>query len=99
MKIINPEEENDMIIIADSGVMIRIRVEEISKIGRATKGVRVMRIKGEGKIVSCAIIPHEDLDESKLVGESSSNTDGEEKEVPVTEVITEEVTTETTDNE
>ena len=99
MKIINPEEENDMIIIADSGVMIRIRVEEISKIGRATKGVRVMRIKGEGKIVSCAIIPHEDLDESKLVGESSSNTDGEEKEVPVTEVVTEEVTTETTDNE
>ena len=83
MKIINPEEELDMIMIADTGIMIRIRVNEISKIGRATKGVRVMRLKGEGKIVATAIIPHEDLDETKLVGEN-----GEEKtEAPVEEAV------------
>jgi len=96
MKIINPEEENDMIIIADTGVMIRIRVDEISKIGRATKGVRVMRIKGEGKIVSCAIIPHEDLDETKLVGEGSE--EGEET-APAVETENTAPATENTDNE
>ena len=91
MKIINPEEENDMIIIADTGIMIRIRVEEVSKIGRATKGVRVMRLKGEGKIVSCAIIPHEDLDDTKLVGEGEETT--------AVETAVEPTETATTDNE
>ena len=92
MKIVNPEEENDMIIIADTGIMIRIRVDEISKIGRATKGVRVMRLKGEGKIVSCAIIPHEDLDETKLVGEG-------EETAPAVENTAETTETANTDNE
>ena len=96
MKLINPEEENDMIIIADTGIMIRIRVEEISKIGRATKGVRVMRLKGEGKIVSCAIIPHEDLDDTKLVGENAESAT-EQEDAPVTEAVTAEQPS--TDNE
>ncbi len=91
MKIINPAEENDMIIITDNGIMIRVRVDEISKIGRATKGVRVMRIKGEGKIVSTAIIPHEDLDETKLVGENGENA---ENATTATETVNEEVQTE-----
>ena len=93
MKIINPEEELDMIIIADTGIMIRIRVDEISKIGRATKGVRVMRLKGEGKIVATAIIPHEDLDETKLVGENNEGAEASEsapatEEAPVNEEAT-----------
>ena len=96
MKLINPEEENDMIIIADTGIMIRIRVEEISKIGRATKGVKVMRLKGEGKIVSCAIIPHEDLDDTKLVGENAELAN-EQEDAPVTEEVTAEQPS--TDNE
>ncbi len=101
MKIINPEEENDMIIIADTGIMIRIRVDEISKIGRATKGVRVMRLKGEGKIVSCAIIPHEDLDETKLVGATEENAETVTEPVQAVETEAVEVveTTETDTNE
>ena len=78
MKIVDPEDDNDMIIIADTGIMIRIRVDEISKIGRATKGVRVMRLKGEGKIVSAAVIPHEDLDDTKLVGEGEAQAEASE---------------------
>ena len=78
MKIVDPADDNDMIIIADTGIMIRIRVDEISKIGRATKGVRVMRLKGEGKIVSAAVIPHEDLDDTKLVGEGEAQAEASE---------------------
>ena len=87
MKIVDPEDDNDMIIIADTGIMIRIRVDEISKIGRATKGVRVMRLKGEGKIVSAAVIPHEDLDDTKLVGEGEAQAEESEAQ-PEAEVAT-----------
>ena len=55
-----------------------------------------MRIKGEGKIVSCAIIPHEDLDETKLVGEGSG--EGEEN-APAVETEKTVPATENTDNE
>ncbi|MDD4315550.1 MAG: DNA gyrase C-terminal beta-propeller domain-containing protein, partial [Clostridia bacterium] len=55
------EEGEDIIIIADNGTMIRILSEQVSKIGRATQGVRIMRIKeDEGKVVSMALTPHDE---------------------------------------
>ena len=57
LKLITPED--DVMLIADNGVIIRIRSEEISKIGRNTQGVRIMRL-GEGKIATVALAPHED---------------------------------------
>ena len=53
-------ENEDLVIIADNGVMIRIRASGISKIGRSTKGVRLMRLKGEGKVAAVALTPHEE---------------------------------------
>lgn len=58
MKLVN--EEEDIIIIADNGTMIRIQAKQISKIGRATQGVRIMRLKDSGKVVSMAPTPHEE---------------------------------------
>ncbi|MDR3263487.1 MAG: DNA gyrase subunit A [Clostridiales bacterium] len=53
LKLISPDD--DIMLIADTGIIIRIKAKEISKIGRDTQGVRVMRIKDEGKIVSVAV--------------------------------------------
>lgn len=53
-------EENDIIIISDAGIMIRIRAAEISKIGRSTKGVRLMRLRDEGKVAAVALTPHDE---------------------------------------
>ena len=53
------EEGQDVMLIADSGIIIRIKSEEISKIGRSTQGVRIMRLT-EGKIATVALAPHED---------------------------------------
>lgn len=47
-------------MITDSGTIVRVHAEEISCIGRDTQGVRVMRIKGAGEIVSIVTTPHED---------------------------------------
>lgn len=56
-------EDTDVMMIADSGIVIRIQAEEISKIGRATQGVRIMKLKKETKVMAIALTPHEDEDE------------------------------------
>ncbi len=58
-KIVDPKEE-DIIIISDSGVMIRIKAEQIRKTGRAAQGVIVMRQRGKSKVVAMAFTPHDD---------------------------------------
>lgn len=57
LKLINPTD--DVMMIADNGIIIRIRAEEISKISRNTKGVRIMRMKNEGSVVCVAVAPPE----------------------------------------
>ncbi|MCL2539831.1 MAG: DNA gyrase subunit A [Firmicutes bacterium] len=47
--------EHDILLIADSGTIIRISAASISKISRNTKGVRIMKLKDTAKIVSVAI--------------------------------------------
>ena len=62
-------EENDIIIISDAGIMIRIRVSDISKIGRSTKGVRLMRLRDGGKVAAVALTPHDETAEFSEVVE------------------------------
>ena len=54
----------DVMMITDGGIIIRVQADEISKIGRATQGVRIMKLKDEGaKVVGIALTPHEDEEE------------------------------------
>jgi DNA gyrase subunit A len=59
VKQVSPED--DIIIIADNGVMIRTDAAQISKIGRNTKGVKVMRVKDDAKVVAVALTPKSDV--------------------------------------
>ena len=62
LKLINPED--DVMVIADNGIIIRMRAKEISKIGRDTQGVRMMKMKDQGSVVCVAIAePFEELAE------------------------------------
>ncbi len=58
MKLVSRDE--DIIVIADNGTMIRIEADQISKFGRATQGVRIMRLRGDGKVVAMAVAPKEE---------------------------------------
>jgi len=42
-------------MIADNGIIIRIEAKEISKIGRDTIGVRIMKLKGDAKVMCVAV--------------------------------------------
>lgn len=53
-------EDEDIILITDSGVVIRTPVKDIRIINRATMGVKIMRVQDDAKIVSVGIVQHED---------------------------------------
>ena len=60
IRIANKEE--DVMLITDKGTIIRLNVEEISVLGRATQGVTLMRTNDGGKVVSIEIISQENED-------------------------------------
>lgn len=68
-KLVNPAEE-DIIVIADNGVMIRINSEQIRKTGRAAQGVLVMRQRAKSKVVAMALTPHDETAEFDTVEDS-----------------------------
>lgn len=58
LKLVDPED--DLMLIADNGIVIRVRAKEISKIGRDTLGVRIMKFKdANAKVVSASTTPQE----------------------------------------
>lgn len=59
-------DQDELMIINDNGVLIRIKVDEISVTGRITSGVRVMKIDESTRLVSMA-----------KVGEQEDSEEGE----------------------
>mgnify|MGYP005756281651 FL=1 len=57
--------DDDVMMITDTGTIIRLKVEEISILGRATQGVTLMRTNDGGKVVSIETIPREETIEEE----------------------------------
>jgi len=81
----NVTDENDLMIIKKSGVAIRLEVEKMRVMGRATQGVRLITLKSNDFIAAVAKVnKDEDEDEELVDGESievsedSENTNTEE---------------------
>ena len=55
-------ESDDVMLITDTGTIIRLNAKDISVLGRSTQGVTLMRTN-EGKVVSIEKIPEEDEEE------------------------------------
>ena len=71
---------DDVIIIADNGVIIRILASTIRVCSRPSKGVTIMKIKGDHKVVSVSGAPH-DEDEAQAA-EDDENAESPEDLVP-----------------
>ena len=65
--------DEDLMIITDTGVMIRTNVANISQTGRSTMGVKVMRLDQDAKIVTFTTVAAEEKEE---VG-TENETEGE----------------------
>ncbi len=53
-------EEDDVMLITNSGTVIRLKMKDISILGRATQGVTLMRTTGEEKVVSIETVENEE---------------------------------------
>lgn len=65
--------DDDIIIISSDGIIIRIQANTIRECARPSKGVRVMKVTGESKVVTIARAPHEE--ESSEDSESENSED------------------------
>ncbi|HSX41437.1 MAG TPA: DNA gyrase subunit A [Candidatus Saccharimonadales bacterium] len=70
-----PSAEDDLVVVSSNGVVIRIALKGISLIGRATQGVRIMRLNDGDKVASVALIG-----ESKIEEEIEEEVDTEKSE-------------------
>ena len=62
--------DEDLMIITNTGVMIRTSVANISQTGRSTMGVKVMRLDQDAQIVTFTTVQADDKDESDTETES-----------------------------
>lgn len=61
VKLVNDHDE--VMLITDTGIIIRLNVDDISVLGRNTQGVTLMRTSDGGKVINIAKVPQEDEDE------------------------------------
>ncbi len=60
-------EDDEILLINSDGIIIRIRACEVSLLGRATQGVRIMKVQEESNIIALAKVIKEVEDESELL--------------------------------
>ena len=58
-------EDDDVILISNNGVIIRIEGSSIRKCLRPSKGVVLMKVSNDFKVVATACVPHEEPDEKE----------------------------------
>jgi len=55
-------DEDDIMLISQEGIMIRMGVSDVSRLGRATQGVKLMRLEPNDRVVALAKIAAKDDD-------------------------------------
>ncbi len=83
------DDEDDIIMISTDGVVIRIRACDISIMGRYSKGVRLMKVSEEGKVVAFTRTEHEEDAEISEVEQASAEDIAQAAEEEANEVLTE----------
>lgn len=71
--IVTVSGDEDIMVITDTGVIIRTAVANISQTGRATQGVKVMRLDDSARIVTFALVEPEEVEQASEDQESGDN--------------------------
>ena len=70
-------DENDVMIITTSGIIIRMHADTISRIGRSTRGVRVMNVK-ESEVATVDVTERDDEAETQAPEETAADLSPED---------------------
>jgi len=97
--ILNVEDENDLMIINKSGIAIRLRIDELRVMGRATQGVRLINLKGKDQIAAvCKVIREEDEEEEVMYDEEGNMIETPQNELDVEDTSQEDASEESEDS-
>ncbi len=80
------DEEDDIIMISSDGVIIRLRAADIRMMGRYARGVKLMKLSGDSKVVAFTRAEHDDSAEIAAVDNTAEELTAEEiKEIEAQE--------------
>ncbi|MEF2918838.1 MAG: DNA gyrase C-terminal beta-propeller domain-containing protein, partial [Acutalibacteraceae bacterium] len=65
-------ESDDIIMISSDGIIIRIDASTVRVCARPSKGVTIMKLKDDSKVVTVAVAPHEDQNNEEQPEENSA---------------------------
>ena len=65
------QDSDDVLVVSDDGVIIRMEAAGISELGRATQGVRIMRLSEGARVISVALTDRAESEDAP-VGESEA---------------------------
>lgn len=78
------DEDDEVLMINSEGIIIRIRAGEVSKLGRATQGVKIMKVDDDTKIVAMAKVIKDEDDEEPEPAKKKKTTKKEENNEQLT---------------
>lgn len=93
LKCVNPDDDYDLMIMTDSGIIIKLPLEQVSTLKRATQGVRLINLKEDQKVSTVAVVEKEETEES------TESTGEEAESAPVEKDISSEEKTQNTEND
>lgn len=72
-------QDDEILLINSDGIIIRIRASEVSRLGRATQGVKIMRVEEASNIITLAKVIKEDVvvDPDELQDEEQNDAENE----------------------
>ena len=71
-------DDEDLMIITKNGLTIRQTVAELRVMGRATQGVKLIKLRANDAIAAVEVVPHQDEEEAPAEGEQTEGqTDGQ----------------------
>ena len=76
--------DDDIILISEDGVIIRIAASSVRVCARPSKGVRVMKLQEGGKVVTLARVPHEEdqIDDVEIEDDGTADEGGDTLDEP-----------------
>ena len=70
-------DDEDLMIITKNGLTIRQTVAELRVMGRATQGVKLIKLRANDAIAAVEVVPHQDEEEAAQEGEAGGQTEGQ----------------------
>ena len=88
---VDADGEYDLMIITDSGTIIKLPLEQVSTLKRATQGVRLINLKDDQKVSTVAVVEKEETSENEEANEENQTVENINSEVENTQTENSEI--------